>query len=71
MDEDKYVQIYKMLGIPIQPLPSNYNPEEYGRRFLVGLRTERGVSYTASTDYVEKTQTNSNINIYKQERNKI
>ena len=56
MDNDKYSQVFKTLGIPIQPLPSNYSPEEFGRRLLSMSQTERGVSYAASTDYVEMSQ---------------
>lgn len=61
MDNDKYSQIFKTLGIPIQPLPSNYSPEEFGRRLLSMSQTERGVSYAASTDYVEMPQMASEV----------
>lgn len=56
MENNKYSQVFETLGIPIQPLPSNYSPEEYGRRLLSMSQTERGVSYAASTDYVETPQ---------------
>ncbi len=51
-DSDTYSQVFRSLGIPIQQLPANYSPEEYGRRLLSESRMERGVSYAASTDYV-------------------
>ena len=56
MDNDKYSQTFSALGIPIQPLPSNYTPEEYGRKLLSMFQTERAVSYAASTDYLEIPQ---------------
>lgn len=59
MDNDKYVQAFRALGILIQPLPTNYSPEEFGRRLLSMSQKERGVSYAASTDYVEMTQIDS------------
>ena len=48
---DGYSQIFESLNIPVQPLPSNYSPEEYGRKLLSMSKTEHGVSYAASTDY--------------------
>lgn len=53
MNNDKYTQAYKDLGIPIEPLPANYTPEEFGRRLHTMSQTEVGVSYAASTDYVD------------------
>lgn len=50
MENDKYYQAFKALGIPVEPLPPNYNPEEYGRRLLAMSQPEYGVSYAASTD---------------------
>ena len=51
MENDKYTQTFRTLGIPIPPLMPNYNPDEYGRMLLAGTRTERGVHYAYSTDY--------------------
>ena len=51
MDNEKYTQVYKTLDIPIQQLPSNYTPEEFGRSLFSMMQKERGVSYAASTDY--------------------
>ena len=56
MENEKYYEAYKALGIVVEPLPSYYNPEEYGRRLLSLSQTEYGVSYAASTDYVEIQQ---------------
>ncbi len=53
MNTDKYSQIFESLGIPIQPLPSSYSPDSYGRRLLAMSQTEHGVSYSASTDYLD------------------
>ena len=51
-DWNEYGQVYKALGIPIKPLPSNYTPDEFGRKLRSMSQTEHGVSYAASTDYV-------------------
>lgn len=56
MNTDKYSQVFESLGIPIQPLPSNYTPDAYGRRLLAMSQTEHGVSYASSTDYLETSQ---------------
>lgn len=56
MDNEKYTQVYKSLGIPIQKLPSNYTPEEFGRTLFSMMQKERGVSYAASTDYLVTPQ---------------
>lgn len=56
MNNDKYYQVFKTLNITVEPLPSNYTPEEYGRRLFSMSQSENGVSYAASTDYVEIVQ---------------
>lgn len=61
MYNDQYSQAFRSLGIAIDPLPSHYTPEEFGRRLLASTQTERGVSYAASTDYVEVPQKASDI----------
>lgn len=61
MNKDEYIQVYKALGIPIKPLPSNYTPEEFGRRLKSLSQTEHGVSYAASTDYMDVPQKISGI----------
>ena len=61
MENEKYYQAFRDLGIKVEPLPSNYNPEEYGRRLLSMSHSENGVSYAASTstDYVVIQQNNA------------
>lgn len=61
MENEKYYQAFRDLGIKVEPLPSNYNPEEYGRRLLSMSQSEYGVSYAASTstDYVVIKQNNA------------
>lgn len=61
MENEKYYQTFRDLGIKVEPLPSNYNPEEYGRRLLSMSQPEYGVSYAASTDYVVIQQNNAEI----------
>lgn len=56
MENDIFFQTFRTLGITIEPLPSNYNPEEFGRRLLAMSRSEYGVSYAASTDYMVMQQ---------------
>lgn len=56
MNNDKFVQGFIELGVPIEPLPTNYSPEEYGRRLMSQSHTEHGVSYAASTDYINTFQ---------------
>ena len=61
MENEKYYQAFRDLGIKVEPLPSNYTPEEYGRRLLSMSQSEYGVSYAASTstDYVVIKQNNA------------
>ena len=61
MENEKYYQAFRDLGIKVETLPSNYNPEEYGRRLLSMSQAENGVSYAASTftDYVVIQQNNA------------
>ena len=59
MDNNIYIQVFKACNIPVQPLPSNYSPEEYGRRLLYMSQNKYGVSYSASTDYKERFQNNN------------
>ena len=51
MDYEQYCLVFCSLGIPVEPLPENYTPEEYGRQLLSMSQFECGVSYTSSTDY--------------------
>lgn len=59
MENEKYYQAFKNLGINLEPLPSNYNPEEYGRWLRSLTNSEQGVFYAASTDYVIIQQNNA------------
>lgn len=52
MDKVDYYKAFESLGISIKPLPANYTPEEFGRRLLSATKSEHGVSYAASTDYM-------------------
>ena len=56
MENGKYYQAFRDLGIKVEP-----NPEEYGRRLLSMSQSENGVSYAASTstDYVVIQQNNT------------
>ena len=61
MENGKYYQAFRDLGIKVEPLPSNYNPEEYGRRWLSMSQSARGWFYAAatSTDYGVIKQNNT------------
>lgn len=61
MDNEKYYQIFMTLGIPVEPLPLNYTPEDYGRRLLSLSQFKHGVTYSASTDYVNTSQNVKNL----------
>lgn len=56
MENDKYFEAFKLLGIPVEPLPDNYTPEEFGKMLLSMSQSEQGVSYAASTDYSDIVQ---------------
>lgn len=56
MDIDKYSEAFKSLGIPVEPLPDNYTPEEFGKVLLSMSQSEQGVSYAASTDFSDIAQ---------------
>ncbi len=56
MDVMLYYQAFKALGIHVEPLPPNYTPEEFGRRLRSMAQSEHGVSYAASTDYLESSR---------------
>ncbi|MBQ3625522.1 MAG: hypothetical protein II948_02100 [Synergistaceae bacterium] len=51
MENDKYFQEFKYLNIPVEPMPSNYTPEEFGKRLSAMFQRKYSVSYAASTDY--------------------
>ncbi len=66
MKKNKYIQGFKALNIPIEPVPSNYSPEEFGRKLLSMSHCGYGVSYAASTNYVETSQKLSDNKVKKQ-----
>lgn len=49
MDYDKYEKIYKKLGIDVE-LPSNYDPDTYGRSLLEGISFGNDISYSNKTE---------------------
>lgn len=49
MNQVDIIEVYKDLGISIQPLPDNYNPDTYGKRLMYSSDSRRGVSYAAQT----------------------
>lgn len=61
MENERYYQIFRDLGVKVEPLPSNYSAEEYGRGLLSMSQPEYGVSYAASTDYVVVQQNNAEM----------
>ena len=65
MEKDQYYQAFIDLGINVEPLPSSYNPEEYGRRLLSMSQPVYGVSYAVATDYVVMQQNNTEKIDYK------
>lgn len=56
MDNNKFLEIYKSLGISIKPLPPNYSPDDYGKMLcFLNLFKPNNVYYSDSTDYIMKS----------------
>ena len=54
MKKQDYIEEFKKLGINIEPLPKNYNPNTFGESLMSKFRSDfSNVSYSASTDYVK------------------
>ncbi len=49
MDAKDYEKIYIEFGIQFEPLPDNYNPDEYGKKLMSSYQLNEGVVYSAST----------------------
>lgn len=49
MDNDKYFTLFKELGIRVNPLPENYNPDSYGKKLMQNFNFGNGVLYADST----------------------
>lgn len=58
MKEETFVSLYRKLNIPVEPLPSNYSPDEYGKSLMSVALSPKGVSYASSTDYKMSSQNN-------------
>lgn len=43
------LDVYKSLGLKVQPLPANYNPDIYGKLLMSGLRKTSLISYSTNT----------------------
>lgn len=43
-----YEKIYHDMGIPINPLPDNYDPDIYARELMKNMIYPKDVSYAAS-----------------------
>ena len=42
-------QVFKMLDIPIKPLPEHYDPQEDGRQLMRSLKDCREIQYANQT----------------------
>ena len=51
MGEREYQKFFEQLGIKVEPLPENYNPDEYGKKLMSSYISTKGVSYSANTNY--------------------
>ncbi len=58
---DKYTDLFRLLNIPVTPLLTDYTPEKYGRQLYAMGHSERGVSYTSSTDYMADSKKNTDM----------
>lgn len=56
-----YEQIYRELGIQIEPLYNGYTPDEYAKRLLRDLQIPEGVTYSVSTNNNRNEKTSPQI----------
>ena len=52
--ESNYEEIYREMGINVEPIGVDYNPEEYGRELMRGMQCTDEVVYSSSTSYNPK-----------------
>lgn len=55
MGEKEYQNFFEQLGIKVEPLPKNYNPDEYGKKLMSSCISTKGISYSANTNYSSNT----------------
>lgn len=51
MSENDIVRFYKNLGLKVEPVAPNYNPDTFGKSLMANANCKLGVSYSASTEY--------------------
>lgn len=51
-------KIYEQLKIKIEPLPPNYDPDTYGRYLMQQIDRGVGVTYSASSNLIQKDDNN-------------
>lgn len=52
MNEIEYKDFFEQLGIKIEPLPKNYNPDMFGKKLMSDYPLAKGVLYSANTNFV-------------------
>ena len=60
MGNNIYFETFINLNIPIEQLPENYSPEEFGRKLFSASQYKYDVRYAASTDYTGISRSNTN-----------
>jgi hypothetical protein len=50
--EEKYIEIFKKLGIKTEPLPANYDPETFGKNLLEKTNSLPNIEYSTKTEII-------------------
>lgn len=62
MNEKKYQEFFEQMGIKVDPLPQNYNPDEYGKKLMSAYISKKTISYSANTNYTPDIERKKYIN---------
>ncbi|MBE5851248.1 MAG: hypothetical protein E7298_14155 [Lachnospiraceae bacterium] len=58
-----FEELFRILGITVNGVDKNYNPELYGRSLMSGINTVDWVSYSVSTEPINTSDNNINNRI--------
>lgn len=50
MEDNKYTRLFRMLNIPVEPMPENYTPESFAEQLKKGYPERDPVTYSASSN---------------------
>lgn len=54
MDENNIYGFFQKIGIKLNPLPANYNPDDYAKRLLPNFSHSKKISYSSSSELLSK-----------------